>query len=63
MNKLIQLLNNLLGITDAYPRSTDTRKMHAQPRFTEVWDVDGVVVVRFFNLNTARVRFRNGQDR
>lgn len=51
MRKLIWLLRHLFGITTAQSEQTQTR--HAQPRFTTVRDVDGVVVVRFHDLNAV----------
>jgi hypothetical protein len=53
MNKLIRLLRNLLGITNVDSHPTDAQKVHSLPRFTAVSDVDGVVVVRFDDLNAA----------
>lgn len=48
MSKLIQQLRALLGIAPPDADPTET-----QPRFTEIWDVDGVVVVRFHDLNAV----------
>lgn len=61
MSKLIRLLRNLLGITGADSNPTEPR--HGQPRFTEVWDVDGVVVVRFQDLNVTVLGMDNSRDR
>ena len=57
MSKLIRLLQNLLGITGVDSNPTEPR--HGQARFTAVWDVDGVVVVRFHDLNAAVLRMDN----
>jgi anti-anti-sigma regulatory factor len=48
MNKLIRQLRILLGIMPPDADQTDIRRP-----FTEIWDVDGIVVVRFHDLNAA----------
>lgn len=51
MSMRIQLFRNLFGITTT--DSNQTVRRHAQPRFTEIRDVDGIVVVRFHKLNAV----------
>lgn len=46
MTKLIRQLRSLLGI-----RPPEVDPTEAPPRFTTIRDVDGVIVVRFHNLN------------
>ena len=48
MSKLIELFRNLFGITTT--DSNQTARRHAQPRFSVLRDVDGIVVVRFPDL-------------
>ena len=48
MSKLIRQLRALLGITPP-----DANPPEIQPRFSEIRNVDGIVVVRFHNLNAV----------
>jgi len=48
MNKLIRQLRILLGIMPPDADQTDIQRP-----FTTIWDVDGIVVVRFHDLNAA----------